>query len=270
MNKPAKRAFRELSILLMNEGHHMDGQLRESFLKQWAGYFATAELPIAYYYADEVTQEEIDDSENEHRCLICNLNRVREGHTFVYSSNSTGCLGGKRYTGFSQKLRPNFEYFLSCGIPGKMEGERYKKSPELVEQQLKWQPPFAAPGKYLVFKRWDQLLEKDDPLAVIFFATADVASGLFTLANFDASDSLGVIAPMGSGCSSIIYYALREADSKNPRCILGMFDVSARPCVPENRLTFTIPMKRFNEMVNNMDESFLITESWNLVKDRIY
>lgn len=27
---------------------------------------------------------------------------------------------------------PNFEYFLSCGIPGKLEGERYKKTPELV------------------------------------------------------------------------------------------------------------------------------------------
>jgi hypothetical protein len=115
----------------------MERQLRESFLKQWKEYFATAELPIAYYYAAEVTREEIDDSENEHRCLICNLNQVREGHTFVYSSNSPGCLGGKRYTGFSQELRSNFEYFLSCGIPGKMEGEHYKKSPELVEQQLK-------------------------------------------------------------------------------------------------------------------------------------
>lgn len=67
-----------------------------------------------------------------HRCLICNLNRVRQGHGFVYSSGSTGCLGGKRYTGFPRTLRPNFEYFLSCGLPGKMEGERYKESPELA------------------------------------------------------------------------------------------------------------------------------------------
>jgi hypothetical protein len=135
---------------------------------------------------------------------------------------------------------------------------------------LKHQPSFTAPGKYLVFKRWDRLLEIDEPLAVIFFATADVLSGLFTLANFDASDPHGVIVPMGSGCSSIVYYALQEANTENPRCILGMFDVSARPCVPENRLTFTIPMKRFSEMVNNMEESFLITESWSMVKARIY
>jgi hypothetical protein len=154
-------------------------------------------------------------------------------------------------------------------MPGKLKGERYKKSPELVEQQLKSQPPLTAPGKYLLFKRWDRLSETDDPLAVVLFATADVLSGLFTLVNFDASDPHGVIAPFGSGGSSIIYYALQEANHANPRCILGMFDVSARPCVPENRLTFTIPMRRFDEMVNNMDESFLITESWNLIQNRI-
>lgn len=31
-------------------------------------------------------------------------------------------------------IRPDFEYFLSCGIPGKMEGEPDKKSPELVKE----------------------------------------------------------------------------------------------------------------------------------------
>lgn len=247
----------------------MEKQIRESFLSKWENYFAKAELPVAYYYADEVPEEERQDTRNEHRCLICNLSRVREGHTFVYSSRSPGCLGGKRYTGFSQRLRPNFEYFLSCGIPGKMEGERYKKSPELVRRYLKNHPPFAAPARYLVFKRWDNLLERDEPLAIIFFAVADVLSGLFTLANFDAPDPNGVIAPMGSGCSSIVSYPLAESKSSNPRCVLGMFDVSARPCVPESTLTFTIPMRRFEEMIQNMDESFLITGSWKAVKDRI-
>jgi len=51
--------------------------------------------------------------------------------------------------------------------------------------------------------------------------------------------------------------------------VLGMFDVSARPCVPETSLTFAVPMKRFREMIQNMDESFLITESWRAVRDRL-
>lgn len=247
----------------------MEEEFGKLFTSRWKKYFAKAELPVAYFYTDEVADNELKDTKDEHRCLVCNLNRVREGHTFVYISDSPGCPGGKRYTGFSQTLMPDFEYFLSCGIPGEMEGERYKKSPDLVKEYLKDQSSFEAPGKYLVFKRWDKLSEKDQPSAVIFFATADVLSGLFTLANFDKADPHGVISPMGAGCSSIVKYPLDEANSGNPRCILGMFDVSARPCVPERTLTFTIPMKRFNEMVHNMDESFLITKSWDIVKKRI-
>jgi len=247
----------------------MEEQLRESFLSKWEKYFAKAELPIAYYYTDEVPEKELQDSKNEHRCLICNLNRVREGHTFVFSSKSPGCMGGKRYTGFSRKLRPNFEYFLSCGIPGKMEGERYKKSPELVKEFLKNVPSFKAPARYLVFKRWDKLSAGDEPVVAVFFAEPDVLSGLFTLANFDATDLNNVIAPMGSGCSSIVSYPLAESKSTNPRCVLGMFDVSARPCVPQDTLTFSVPVSRFAEMVRNMDESFLITESWAAIKKRL-
>jgi hypothetical protein len=107
------------------------------------------------------------------------------------------------------------------------------------------------------------------PLAVIFFANPDVLAGLFTLANYDRADPHGVITPMGSGCASIINYPFLEAQSESPRCILGMFDVSARPHIPENMLTFTAPMKRFEQMVLNMDESFLTTESWKAVKTRL-
>jgi len=248
----------------------MKDQLKQKFAQGWEKHFGDLELPIAYYYADEVARRDLDDSKREHRCLIGNLSRVRAGHTFVYSADLPGCLGGKRYTGYSQELRPDFEYFLSCGLPGRVEGERYKKSPELVREFLKSHPPFEAPAKYLVFKRWDKLSKTDEPLAVIFFAGADVLSGLFTLANYDTPDPHGVVAPMGAGCSSIVNYPLQEAASAHPRCVLGMFDVSARPHVRRDALTFAIPMARFEEMVSNMDESFLTTGSWASVRKRIH
>jgi hypothetical protein len=248
----------------------MDEDFRELFASQWRKYFVDAGLPICYYYTDHVRQEDVDDTRHEARCLICNLDRVTVGHPFVYNVDSPGCSGGKRYTGFSQELRPNFEYFLSCGIPGEMEGERYKKTPKLVRQHLQNHPPFVAPGQYLVFKRWDRLREDEQPLAAVFLATPDVLAGLFTLANYDVGDPHGVIAPMGSGCASIVDYPYQESSSEQPRCVLGMFDVSARPCVPQNTLTFTVPMKRLEQMVQNMDESFLITESWNLVRKRLH
>jgi hypothetical protein len=104
---------------------------------------------------------------------------------------------------------------------------------------------------------------------VIFFAPADVLSGLFTLVNFDEIDPDAVIAPFGSGCSSIVYHPYRELGSDRPRAVLGMFDVSARPCVEPGVLSFAIPWPKFVRMVAHMDESFLITDSWRKVRLRM-
>ena len=247
----------------------MEVNFTERFINLWNKHFPGADLPIAFFYTDQAREEDLKETVNLDRCLIGNLKRVQGGYSFVYDAHTPGCSGGKRYSGFSKTLRPKFEYFLSCGIPGELEGERYKKSPQLVEAYLKNHPPFEAPGKYLVFKRLDKLSEDEKPCAVIFFAAADVLSGLFTLANYDRADPYGVICPMGSGCASIINYPFEEAQTENPRCVLGMFDVSARPCVPGEELTFAIPMQRFEQMVLNMDESFLITKSWDLVRKRL-
>jgi hypothetical protein len=247
----------------------VETQYIQHFVDQWSQYFPHAELPITYFYTDHPSEQEVSSSQNVDRCLIGNLNRVRQGFPFVYDVNTPGCSGGKRYTGFSQSLRPKFEYFLSCGIPGEMEGERYKRNPELVTQYLLQHQPFEAPAKYLVFKRWDMLQTGDDPLAVVFFATGDVLSGLFTLANYDFAAPDGVITPMGAGCASIVGYTMEQAALVPSRCVLGMFDVSARPHVGKDELTFTIPFERFKQLVGFMDESFLVTRSWDKVKSRL-
>lgn len=158
---------------------------------------------------------------------------------------------------------------LSCGIPGKVRGERYKKSPELVKQAMKYSPAFEAPARFIVFKRWDMLETQDEPEVVIFFAQPDVLSGLFTLASYDEAEPNGVFVPFGSGCSSVAQYPYLERNAKRPRAVLGMFDVSARPHVPADTLTFSVPMHRFATMVENMEESFLITDSWRAIKQRI-
>ncbi|MEJ2049575.1 MAG: DUF169 domain-containing protein [Calditrichota bacterium] len=89
----------------------MKKQFQNYFIEQWKKYFPQVELPITYYYSDQVNPDDVSQSKNTDRCLIGNLNRVREGYPFVYSAHSPGCSGGKRYSGFSRKVRLNFEYF---------------------------------------------------------------------------------------------------------------------------------------------------------------
>ena len=247
----------------------MDTKVREKFIALWERYFDGAELPITFYYTDEAWGAEAAKPSSEHRCIFADLNKVRAGKSLYFDAESIGCFGGKKYLGFSTEVMENFEYFLSCGIPGKLEGERYKKTPELVKEMMKIVPKSEAPGRFIVFKRWDMLEEPDEPDVVIFFARPDILSGLFTLANFDECEPNGVFAPFAAGCGSIVQYPYLEKDSDHPRGVLGMFDVSARPFIPENILSFSVPMNRFVEMIGNMEESFLITQSWEKIEKRI-
>ncbi len=247
----------------------MDMQLKENFISLWKKYFDNADLPLTFYYTDEEGHAQPVKPGSVSRCVIGALSSARRGKPLCFDAESIGCFGGKRYLGFTEKIMPNFEYFLSCGIPGKLEGERYKKSPQLVRELIQHSPKFKAPARFIVFKRWDLLEEPDNPEVVIFFAQPDVLSGLFTLAGFDGAEPDGVISPFGAGCGTIVQYPYLEKDSDSPRGIIGMFDVSARPFVPANMLTFSVPMNKFVRMVGNMDESFLITESWSKVQKRI-
>ena len=247
----------------------MNMKFKEEFIQLWNKYFKATALPIVFYYTDDVGSIEVGESSSKHRCVIADLSRVRDGKSFAFNVDSVGCGGGKRYLGFSYEIMPNFEYFLSCGIPGKLKGERYKKSPEIVKKALEKMPEFRAPARFIVFKRWDMLEQSDEPDVVIFFAPPDVLSGLFTLANFDEIESIGVVAPFAAGCASIVQYPYLEKSASQPKCVLGLFDISARPYIPENILTFAVPMNKFVPMIKDMEESFLITDSWQQVKQRI-
>jgi uncharacterized protein (DUF169 family) len=247
----------------------MDTSVKQEFMVKWVKYFNNSELPVTFYYTNEPVNARISEPSRKWNCIICQLAEVRNGESIAFSKESVTCGGGKRYLGFASEIRPKFEYFLSCGIENEMEGERYIRTPELVRELMKSQKRPVINGKYIVFKRWDKLEATDDPDAVIFFCSPDVLSGLFTLANYDQSEPNSTFTPFGSGCSSIVYFPYLEKDAERPRAVIGMFDPSARKCVPPGVLTFSVPMKKFLRMISYMDESFLITGSWSKIQTRI-
>lgn len=248
----------------------MDTAMKDKFMLLWEKYFGKAELPVVFFYTDNPGgATKIKPPKAEHRCVIADIARARKGASIAFDVAAVGCFGGKKYLGFTEGFMPNFEYFLSYGIPGELEGERYKKSPSIVKEVMKNMPKFKAPEKYIVFKRWDKIEVTDNPDVVIFFAPPDVLSGIFTLASFDEVEPNGVFAPFAAGCSTIVTHPYLEKSAQRPRAVLGLFDVSARPCVPSDNLTIAIPMNKFEKMVENMEESFLTTQSWAKVKRRI-
>ena len=246
----------------------MDRELKNRFISLWKKYFGNSELPITFFYTDGTGGAETADKPERWNCIICELSKVRKGRSLFFNGGTLGCGGSRRYLGYSEKMRPGFEYFLSCGNES-MEGERYIRTPEMVREIMKNQKTLPVEGMNIVFKRWDKLEENDEPVAVVFFAKPDVLSGLFTLANFDQTEPNGTYTPFGAGCSSVVHYPYLESLSDRPRAVIGLFDPSARPCIPENVLSFAVPMKKFEKMIGYMEESFLITDTWETMSKRI-
>lgn len=219
----------------------MEKAIKDRFHISWKKYFGDSELPIAFYYSESDGGASKADVSKGWSCLICELAKVRKGESIYFNKESLKCGGSQRYLGYIEKMRPDFDYFLSCGIPGKMEGERYIKTPEMVREIQQNQQRIPSDGRNIIFKRWDKLNETDEPEVVIFFARPDVLSGLFTLANFDQVEPNSTFAPFGPGCGSIVHYPYLEKDSARPRAVIGMFDPSARKCVAADILTFSVP-----------------------------
>jgi uncharacterized protein (DUF169 family) len=247
----------------------MDAGIRDEFIAQWQKYCPEAELPITFEVGKDTRTMEKAKTPSSWRCFVCDLARVRKGSSLVFDRSSVTCSGGLFYLGYDTQRSENFRYFLSSGKTGVVEGERYKRTPEIIDEITARHVSLPAEGRCYTFKRWDKLAAEDNPDVVIFFARPEVLSALFTLANFDQSDPDGVICPFGSGCSSIVHYPRLEQERVHPRAVLGMFDPSARPCVPVDILTFAVPMKKFEMMIGYMDESFLITKTWEKQKAKI-
>jgi len=241
----------------------------EESLKRFRETLGLQESPLGIYYTNE-KPEGVAPKEGISGCMIGLLQNARKKGTTVYFDKAHfGCPGGAYYMGFFESPRPDIEYFLSCGIPGEMEGERYIKTPERAREYFAKMIPRRAPATYCVFKPIEKFQTEEKPEVVVFFSSPDILAGLFTLTNYALERTDAVHAPFGSGCGTILTYPLKEAGKEQPRAILGMFDVSARPMVEKDFLTFSMPYFIFLKLLQNVSGSFLETESWKKVLQRI-
>ena len=241
----------------------------EKTWKQFREILGLKESPFGIYYTND-RPEGVTPKEGISGCMMALFHNARKNGTTVYfDKGHFGCPGGAYYMGFFESPRPKIEYFLSCGIPGEMEGERYIKTPERAREYFTRMIPRRAPATYCVFKPIDQFQREVEPEVVTFFVPPDILSGLFTLTNYALERTDAVSAPFGSGCSTILTYPLKEAGREQPHAILGMFDVSARPVMESDILTLAMPYSVFLKLLENVSGSFLETESWKKVLHRI-
>ena len=231
--------------------------IQEFIIKFREAFGDAAPLPVSLAYGATPAGE----VKSVPKCMIGAVSKVRYGDSLTLCADNVLCGGGALYTAF-RPMPERVPVFVS-------EVEHYKKTKEMVKDYVDSLGITLTDKPYLNFVRVDKLSSWDDAEAMIFFATPDILSGLCTWSFYDNNDSDAVTTLFASGCASIITFAVNENQNCGRRCFLGMLDPSARPLVPENELTFTIPMSRFKEMLDTMNDSALYQKAFSALKRRI-
>ena len=231
--------------------------IQEFIIKYKEAFSKNVPLPIAFGYSDKAVTE----VKKIPRCMIGAIRKVCEGETLTLSADNVLCGGGSLYTAFAP-MPDRVPVFVS-------EVEHYKQNKELVRTYINRLDICLSNKPYLNFMRMDSVENLDETEGIIFFATPDVLSGLCSWAFYDNNDNDAVCTQFASGCCSIVTFATQENKKNGRRCFIGMLDPSARPLIPKNELTFTIPTCRFKEMTDTMEQSALFQKAYSIVRKRI-
>lgn len=230
--------------------------------------------PIAIVFTDEKPADALEFLEGRRGCVVAMLTAAAKGRQAVFSRRTYGCPGGIVGLGFGNShnnFPGGFDYFLSTGRgEGYPEGEGYKKSPDLVKSFQEVLPYTNLPYQYVAFKPLSMVDPmKEEPKIVVFYANPDQLSALVVLANYGRPNNDNVIMPFGAGCHSVCLIPWHEASQPRPRAVVGMTDISARPYIDSDLLSFSVPYSMFREMEENVPGSFLDKHAWQKVAQRL-
>ena len=251
--------------------------------------------PIVILGTNEKPKNAVQFEKDKMGCVIDMLIAAVRGMTAVFSRRTCGCPGGGTGLGFGNQYKnlpggeEAFCYFLSVGakewergrIISKLirpfvnnelhhtfiNGERYKKSPDLVKRFLDCLPMMDVPFEYVVFKPFSQInLDHVLPKTVIFLLDCDQLSAMVCLANYDRECNNNVITPFAAGCQSIGIYPFYQSTLERPKAVIGLVDLNSRVKLKrqlkDDVLSFAVPYAMFQEMEANITGSFLEGNTW--------
>lgn len=228
--------------------------------------------PVVVLLSNEKPEGALQAKEGQWNCTIPFFIAAAKGKTSVLERKTTGCLGGKVGLGFGHysNYPDGIEYFLSVGKSGLFEGEGYKKDPELGTEFVECLPITDIPYQYVIFKPLSQLdIAKESPELIVFYVNNDQLSALTVLANYYRPGNENVMIPFGSGCQSIFLIPYAEAQKENPRAVVGLTDITVRPMIEPDMLSFSVPYKMFLDLEESVEGSFLNKHLWHRIVARM-
>lgn len=203
-------------------------------------------------------------------CVMGHIWRARKKKTVAYfSAEQFGCPGGAFWLGFNKPQAETIINYVSTGVPGWSEGERYCESPDELRRIFKYVNPRPAAGKYCILKPLSLFENNQTPELVVFFSRPESLCGLHQLAAFVTNNPEVVVSPWSAGCGSLAVWPLHYLAKGEIKAVVGGWDPSARKFFKTDELSFTVPFQMFTEMLNRHGESFLTNKDWPTVQKKI-
>lgn len=226
--------------------------------------------PVGFCFSDTHPQEAIMIKKNGHGCIMPLIFSSASGKTVAFDENHIGWDCSAFHLGYKDWIFPGIEYFLSHSKDNAVRCERFVKTPALAKTFLESIRTKEKSKGTAVFKPLDKFSNSESPEVVIFFANADQLSALVYLLYFnDPSKEDCVVTRFASACASIITLPLHYARNGEKKAVWGLHDITARSRLPKELMTFTVPYDVLVEMGKDINQSFLITESWKKIAQRI-
>lgn len=185
-------------------------------------------------------------------CMFANWARVMKSGKRIQFSEDYGkaCCGIPEFGGFIPPMDDEGEFIA--------ETERFRKTRALAQAYFRqWVSEIhSPPERYLYFERITDIDDNREVEVVNLFPDITGLTSLIGLSNYDrAGDS--VIIPPASGCQSAFTIPYDQKFKEEPKSVVGLMDSLVRHYVPDDMIMFSAPAKRFVEMADNIEGSFL-------------
>ena len=254
--------------------------------------------PIVLIKTDKAPEGAIGPKSDKGGCIMAFIARViADRKTAVFTKETCPCNGGKVGLGFG----PGFEdeislenhfSFLSNGLEGCPNKEQYQTFlnylPEPTKEMFthgehvfadyetakehitKHRPIYNNKEKYVVFKPLEDLEEGEIPSSVIFTINPIELAALIHLDGSCRVDTAYTITAQSATCQDIGNIVFKQAESDNPRPVLGLSDLAGRRhmrrWIPDEYMTYALTWELFLKLEKLSEDSFLQTKVWEEFK----
>ena len=251
--------------------------------------------PIAVIWSDVIPVDTFQFKKGKFGCTLylfaeaCKRGKIAGG-----SRESITCTGGRAALGFgidfdtSDEMLDRCAALFSKGLSSAKNKTAYKKRMETAPKSwhvmyeygerrhctselakdwiLHGLPRYNIPYKYVLFKPLSRTDSDENIRAVIFPVSPVELSGLVTLAGSVMPGTDPVQVPQGADCNSITAFAYAQADSADPRAVLGMLGIDGRKLMRkrfrDDILTLTLPIPLFQRMEEEANDCVFQIPSW--------